>query len=910
MSIRVIRFLFILFLSSYGLSELPGQEKVLVDIHNANAHFESLRYDSASIIYGQVIPLISKNTTPELYCRIINRHAAALYWQDKVHESDTLCLRNLKICRELLGENHPETAQALINVGVNKFIIGGRGIVADYFKEAAWILEDYYGPVHPAVAKAYEWLGTYCEGNADTIQSRQYLWKSYDLWKKSKGPDHPDLAEIYRYMGLYFKRYGNHDSALICFEKAKELFDNKYGEANFHSVKCLNNAADIYAEHDSLEYLVEPTYKKCEKLIGAFPSPNRFTVVMTLYNRAEYALFHENKHMVALEYMNRLLQEYFPDFKATQYSDNPPIPKDYFHWIPHLALLLKASIYCMLAETDTLNETKYLLLARESYRSCDELTDNIRLHLINFDDILMFANKHAKIYHKKAHTNFRLFQLTGDTTYLGSALTYISKMNLAHETIQAGIFEYKALGMPDEIYEKQFLLKEEINELKNQLLTTRNRQSAQRRISQKAIEQDLFFAEILKRYRPALQQIFTEPAVYVAQFQQSLGSDECLLILSENIQDHDRTPDFLTITCMTNDESRVEFISGKEVFLDVAAYHKMLTQRADVATLAEKGSALYQVLIEPFGAILKQKITIIPSARLSTLAFETLPAKANQQELMIHHYQISKIFSIQDFLKYSGKAKSVVQDSVLAIAPMFNSTRVREISMLAQRDSSLINLPGSIEECHRISDFFTTHLIDGFSATETEFKNHCTSYPILHISTHGVPAGNKTGTVKLAFSSQNPDELEDGWLSFFEIMNLKLNADLVVLSACKTGIGKMNNGMGNLNLAWAFRQAGAASALISLWDVNDYASSRIMPSFYRNLKNGMTKAEAIRRAKLEYLKNADETSAHPFYWAAFDYIGTSGEKAESYAGFSSSYQLVILVLLILISGLILYRKRL
>ena len=100
---------------------------------------------------------------------------------------------------------------------------------------------------------------------------------------------------------------------------------------------------------------------------------------------------------------------------------------------------------------------------------------------------------------------------------------------------------------------------------------------------------------------------------------------------------------------------------------------------------------------------------------------------------------------------------------------------------------------------------------------------------------------------------------------------MKLQADLVVLSACETGLGKEVKGEGLMSLMRAFMYAGASSVVISLWNVNDESASDLMIRFYRNLKTGMSKGEALRQAQLETIND----NGFPFFWAPFILVGKS-----------------------------------
>ena len=121
-------------------------------------------------------------------------------------------------------------------------------------------------------------------------------------------------------------------------------------------------------------------------------------------------------------------------------------------------------------------------------------------------------------------------------------------------------------------------------------------------------------------------------------------------------------------------------------------------------------------------------------------------------------------------------------------------------------------------------------------------------------------------------------------MQFSDILQMKLNAELVVLSACETGLGRLRDGEGIVGLTRAFLYAGASSTVVSLWKVEDQSTSLLMERFYQNLKRGLDKSEALRQAKLDIIRsNVDlkatgrrEELAAPFYWAPFILVGDWG----------------------------------
>jgi CHAT domain-containing protein len=140
---------------------------------------------------------------------------------------------------------------------------------------------------------------------------------------------------------------------------------------------------------------------------------------------------------------------------------------------------------------------------------------------------------------------------------------------------------------------------------------------------------------------------------------------------------------------------------------------------------------------------------------------------------------------------------------------------------------------------------------------------------MVHFSTHGYLNEARPKFSGLVLSLPRSELQEDGLLSAYEIFNLKLNADLVVLSACETGLGKEVKGEGLMSLTRAFMYAGTPSVVVSLWNVNDQSAADLMIRFYRNLQTGMTKGEALRQAQLETIRD----NGFPFFWAPFVLIG-------------------------------------
>ena len=288
-----------------------------------------------------------------------------------------------------------------------------------------------------------------------------------------------------------------------------------------------------------------------------------------------------------------------------------------------------------------------------------------------------------------------------------------------------------------------------------------------------------------------------------------------------------------------------------------------------LAIYSNLGYELYQTLLAPLADKLPRKLIIVPDGELGYIPFETLltePEAANKPlwdlPYLIHQYTISYAYSATSWLEMSENRNTKPSKSgVLAFAPQFNREEVESINQ---------KLGGKI--------FADT------SATLSNFFSYASRYPIIHLATHSKINELKPESSFLAFYGREDSvQLTDkphpevSHLFLADLYNLQLNADLVVLSASETGIGKLLRGEGILSLARGFSYAGARSTVSSLWQVSDQSSTEWMKSFYNHLNEGLSKDEAIRQAKLDMIKE----NPHPFYWAGFIGTGDMSPIAKS-----------------------------
>ena len=187
---------------------------------------------------------------------------------------------------------------------------------------------------------------------------------------------------------------------------------------------------------------------------------------------------------------------------------------------------------------------------------------------------------------------------------------------------------------------------------------------------------------------------------------------------------------------------------------------------------------------------------------------------------------------------------------------------------------SLSPLPGAHREVRQVADLMNGRPFFDQNASERHFKEHASEYQILLLSMHAILNATNPQFSKFMFTENSSDGREDDKLTAVELSSLKLFADLVVLSACQTGIGRLYSGEGVMNLSRAFFEAGVPSAVMSLWQVADDETANVIIKFFAELsrEDGITKDVALKNAQMAYLNQVLEEGtspreAHPYYWS-------------------------------------------
>jgi CHAT domain-containing protein len=212
--------------------------------------------------------------------------------------------------------------------------------------------------------------------------------------------------------------------------------------------------------------------------------------------------------------------------------------------------------------------------------------------------------------------------------------------------------------------------------------------------------------------------------------------------------------------------------------------------------------------------------------------------------------------------------------------PVVDQETVKTVKSLFM-DEELVPLPEAERQVNKLAKLYGatgSKVYVGADATEDRFKAEASRCRILHLATHSIVNEASPLYSQIVLAQPKQGSSEDGLLEAWEIMNLDIKADLVVLSACETGRGRIGAGEGMIGLSWAFFVAGCPSSVVSQWKIEAASTTELMIEFHRGLKlksdnprSELTKADALRYAQLKLLRSA--AYRHPFYWAGFIITG-------------------------------------
>lgn len=480
---------------------------------------------------------------------------------------------------------------------------------------------------------------------------------------------------------------------------------------------------------------------------------------------------------------------------------------------------------------------------------------------------------------------FEVYQRNPDPAYLEKAFQY------AEQTKSRVLKEMYALNhsidnQPDNahlIREKKLLQLQEnyINQLVKAQLAN-NHLLIQPIID--SLNQVYFDLQNLKKEQRVYTDPITFPKTTIQNIQLKLGQQQAEMYSYFYGTEHVYRFDFSAHHAQLVQLAATDEISEKlrSYFRFFDSPHAINDHLSEYKTLAWE---LYQHLMsDP----LPEKLIIVPDGLLNFLPFETLLTQITE----------TTQYAAMDFVINACQVVYSTSAGFYAITPTrpLNANLLGVFPVFQDTSKSLIY---SLEEAQAIKNLVPATLLLNEKATKVNFLEQATNYSILHFSTHAHGG---------SFVTPAGIEFYDSEMIIYELYGADFKPELVVLSACDTGIGKLQKGEGAMSLARAFQYLGTEKVLFTLWQVNDQATALWMSDFYSHLARSKAPSDAQYRAKSNFLTNPSITNAHksPYYWGSFVYYGTFEEINISS---SPAFILVAVLLSIAVLVLLIWRKR-
>jgi len=323
---------------------------------------------------------------------------------------------------------------------------------------------------------------------------------------------------------------------------------------------------------------------------------------------------------------------------------------------------------------------------------------------------------------------------------------------------------------------------------------------------------------------------------------------------------------------------------------------QLIDQIESKAPITNSAKRLYGLLLRPLPAqALKQRLIIIPDGELHLVPWDSLIDTGSRYLLMSHVVTTAPSATVLHILR-TARPQKPLPFTLLALGDvqyqrLVLSTRQLNADPPGATDPAdvydlaghpLRNLPGTRDEIMEASETLGGKSVEllGSNASEAAFKSEpLGQFRIIHIAAHGIASAQFPDRAALVLGD-DPTKREDGLLQAREIRVLHLNAELVTLSACDTGTGRLQGEEGIASLERAFFYAGARSVLASLWMANDVYSTTLMQHFYHHLAEGQDEGRSLHQAKIELIQQF-RAQAAPFFWAGFTLAGETSRPIHS-----------------------------
>ncbi|ELR72408.1 hypothetical protein C900_01564 [Fulvivirga imtechensis AK7] len=802
------------------------------------------------------VEAIREIKTPEAACNIV---IGEVYLQKGRND---LAMQFFEKALQQSKKDTEDQAAALNNLGLVFWNTGNYYEAKEYILQALNIRKKIYGNTHEKIAASYNDLGLVSTDEDAALENYEKSLAIYEKLYQSK--EHRKIAQSKTNIGIIYRQMEFYGDAQNHFNDALKIWQSLHPEGHPNEGFILTNIGRTYqllGDMDAAELHYGKALAIYKKHYG-----QKHPEVASTYNLIGNIYNIRGKFEEAIgEYQRALIANsiYFDD----QNIETNPSVNQYFNANTLLnSLYYKAQAFedLHLSYSLKFKDLKYSL---STLQSADSLIDNLRQISTNEADKLALGEVASQVYENGVRLCHYMAEVSVKKDPYYELSFYFAEKSKAAVLLEAisNASAKSYANIPDEKLAEESELQSEIAYYEQKLAQKPDEET------EKRYRQQLF--ELKQRYSRFVQSLETEYPQYfnlkynvhiptVKEIQKGMGEQTSLI--SYFIADRNQR---LYIYQMTKDKFRADNVPQTENFNRYISGLRNSIYFKDDDVYHFTASQLYNILFPATPGKNIKSLVVIPSGRLGTIPFEALLTKSSKSALdyssnnyLAKGYAVSYQYAAALYIQNKNKPLSEGKSNALLCAPV--------------TFKNLSDLPATNDEVNKLQNIFTGKSIDPeilleADASEALIRSKDLSlYRYLHFATHGVV--NETNpALSRIFLKETSDH--DGNLYSGEIYNLKLEADLVTLSACETGLGKISKGEGIIGLSRALLYAGANNVVVSLWNVADASTSDLMTSFYNNL-SGANFSQALQKAKLDMINSSSEYSK-PYYWAPFVLIG-------------------------------------
>lgn len=799
----------------------------------------------------------------------------------------------------------------------------------DYYKEnQKWEIRirDMFGPnysydgyIHKHLGDVYLFLNDYKKAETEYLLAKEIISRKKEATPSSQRFNNRFIYTLRALSNLYLKQ-GN-------FEQADRFVNDAIEEAlpnNSLLNELYEKKGEIHAQANNSS-LALSNFKKSLNLThrdyGAKTSR-----CAPIYRNIGNLFAQNQRYDSALWYYQVSLLQVLPNFNDTVYNIIAPVDFVTSKNEAVLSFAAKAeTLKKIYASSPENNEN--LSLAWQNTLLALKLLKNLKndmgiAYYESSEEKRFLVEESYPIYELAMSLAFQLFQQTGDKQYYEEAfrISEESKGVLLWESV-AKSHANSYSGLPDSLIEQEQTLRYQLNllmEEKREKGESNNLEALQTLNDSLIQLKDRLETHILsiQDQYPQYAEIIQQPTLDHSIVSKNLLTRGQLLIEYFWGDIH------IYAMASTSDSVYFERIESPEGIRDTIealqhAIHSFPTSDPEALSSSSEFEPhalfLYNKLLKP---ILKRsptssKLIIIPDGILNYLPFEALLTQAPSEAYayysypyLIKNYEISYCYSASLLQRMATFEKPITQKGLLAVGVTFENWGQAPIEMIDAR-GKIRAIPFTKDEVENIHQIFPGRMLINEEATEDQVLNLLPQFNLLHFATHFFAQDSAEHNAYLALAHAN-DSNDIDRLYIRELYNLNLHSDMVVLSACETGVGRLKKGEGIISLARAFSFAQAKSVVATRWVVNDKPAAELFKLFYQNLNMGKSKEVALAQAKRGFIMSQSITeNCHPFYWAAPMLIGDISSVRLS---FSQKYWKLGLLLILAILFLVLFNK--